>query len=64
MGADRLRELGLLPGLVLLFPFMLLPRLAPLVAFLAGLTLFVMTFILNTLAEIVRIRFRRRAVQL
>lgn len=34
------------------------------VLFLAGLTLFVMTFILNTLAEIVRIRFRRRAVQL
>jgi phosphate transport system permease protein len=34
------------------------------VLFLAGLTLFAMTFILNTLAEIVRIRFRRWAVQL
>lgn len=32
--------------------------------FLAGLTLFVMTFILNTFAEVIRQRFRRRAVQL
>ncbi|MGQ0662647.1 MAG: ABC transporter permease subunit [Pseudomonadota bacterium] len=32
--------------------------------FLAALTLFVMTFIVNTLAEIVRQRFRMRAVQL
>ena len=32
--------------------------------FLAGLTLFVMTFILNTMAEIIRQRFRKRAVQL
>lgn len=32
--------------------------------FLAALTLFVMTFIVNTLAEIVRQRFRKRAVQL
>ena len=34
------------------------------VLFLAALTLFVMTFLLNTLAEIIRIRFRKRAVQL
>ena len=32
--------------------------------FLAALTLFVLTFIVNTLAEIVRLRFRRRAYQL
>lgn len=32
--------------------------------FLCGLVLFVMTFILNTLAEIVRQRFRKRAAQL
>lgn len=32
--------------------------------FLAALTLFVMTFVLNTVAEMVRIRFRKRAVQL
>jgi phosphate transport system permease protein len=31
------------------------------VLFLAALTLFVLTFILNTIAEIVRQRFRRRA---
>jgi phosphate transport system permease protein len=32
--------------------------------FLAALTLFVLTFCVNTLAELVRLRFRRRAVQL
>ena len=32
--------------------------------FLAALTLFAMTFVLNTVAEIVRMRFRRRAYQL
>jgi phosphate transport system permease protein len=32
--------------------------------FLAALTLFVMTFILNTIAELIRQRFRKRAVQL
>jgi phosphate transport system permease protein len=32
--------------------------------FLAALTLFVMTFILNTIAEVIRQRFRKRAVQL
>jgi phosphate transport system permease protein len=32
--------------------------------FLAALTLFVMTFVVNTIAEIVRLRYRRRAVQL
>jgi phosphate transport system permease protein len=32
--------------------------------FLAALTLFVMTFLVNTLAELVRIRFRKRAVSL
>ena len=32
--------------------------------FLAALTLFVMTFVLNTLAELVRLRFRKRAAQL
>jgi phosphate transport system permease protein len=32
--------------------------------FLCALTLFVMTFLVNTLAELVRLRFRKRAVQL
>ncbi|MCC7273550.1 MAG: ABC transporter permease subunit [Alphaproteobacteria bacterium] len=32
--------------------------------FLAALTLFVMTFVINTVAEVIRQRFRRRAVQL
>jgi phosphate transport system permease protein len=32
--------------------------------FLAALTLFLLTFVVNTLAELVRIRFRRRAAQL
>ena len=32
--------------------------------FLAALTLFVMTFVVNTAAEIIRLRFRRRAAQL
>ncbi|MBM3488148.1 MAG: ABC transporter permease subunit [Alphaproteobacteria bacterium] len=32
--------------------------------FLAALTLFVMTFVINTLAEVVRLRFRKRAAQL
>ena len=32
--------------------------------FLAALTLFVMTFAVNTLAEVIRQRFRKRAVQL
>jgi phosphate transport system permease protein len=32
--------------------------------FLAALTLFAMTFVLNTLAELVRLRFRKRAYQL
>ena len=32
--------------------------------FLAALTLFVMTFFVNTLAELVRLRFRKRAVEL
>jgi phosphate transport system permease protein len=32
--------------------------------FLAALTLFILTFFVNTLAEIVRLRFRRRAYQL
>jgi phosphate transport system permease protein len=32
--------------------------------FLAALVLFVMTFVVNTMAEIVRQRFRKRAVQL
>jgi phosphate transport system permease protein len=32
--------------------------------FLAALVLFTMTFILNTVAEVVRMRFRRRAYQL
>ena len=32
--------------------------------FLAALVLFVMTFVVNTVAEIVRLRFRKRAYQL
>ena len=32
--------------------------------FLAALTLFVMTFVLNTLAELVRLKFRKRAAQM
>ena len=32
--------------------------------FLAALVLFAMTFVLNTLAELVRLRYRRRSVQL
>jgi phosphate transport system permease protein len=32
--------------------------------FLAALVLFMMTFLLNTIAEMVRLRFRRRAYQL
>ena len=32
--------------------------------FLAALCLFVMTFVLNTIAEIVRLRFRKRAYEL
>ncbi|MCA9249035.1 MAG: ABC transporter permease subunit, partial [Planctomycetales bacterium] len=32
--------------------------------FLAALTLFVLTFTVNTIAEVVRLRFRRRAIQL
>jgi phosphate transport system permease protein len=34
------------------------------VLFLAALTLFAMTFVLNTIAEMIRLRFRRRAYQL
>jgi phosphate transport system permease protein len=34
------------------------------VLFLSGLVLFAMTFVINTVAEIVRIRFRKRAAQL
>lgn len=34
------------------------------VLFLAALTLFVMTFIVNTIAEVIRMRFRKRAFQL
>jgi phosphate transport system permease protein len=34
------------------------------ILFLAGLTLFVMTFVVNTAAEVVRQRFRRRARRL
>jgi phosphate transport system permease protein len=34
------------------------------VLFLAAVSLFVMTFVVNTLAEIIRLRFRRRAAQL
>jgi phosphate transport system permease protein len=32
--------------------------------FLAALTLFLLTFLVNTLAELVRIRFRKRVVQI
>jgi len=32
--------------------------------FLAALTLFAMTFVINTLAEIIRMRFRKKAYQL
>jgi phosphate transport system permease protein len=32
--------------------------------FLAALVLFVLTFILNTVAELVRMRFRKKAVEL
>ena len=32
--------------------------------FLAALALFIMTFVLNTMAELVRLRFRKRAAQL
>lgn len=32
--------------------------------FLAALTLFVMTFVINTVAEIIRQRFRKRSLQL
>jgi phosphate transport system permease protein len=34
------------------------------ILFLSGLVLFAMTFVINTIAELVRIRFRRRAAQL
>jgi phosphate transport system permease protein len=34
------------------------------VLFLTGLILFAMTFVINTLAEIIRQRFRKRALQL
>lgn len=34
------------------------------VLFLAALTLFVVTFLINTVAEVIRQRFRRRAYQL
>jgi len=34
------------------------------VLFLAALTLFAMTFVINTVAEIVRLRFRKRAYEL
>lgn len=34
------------------------------VLFLAGLTLFALTFVVNTIAEVIRLRFRRRAFQL
>ena len=34
------------------------------ILFLSGLVLFAMTFVINTIAEVVRIRFRRRAAQL
>ncbi len=34
------------------------------VLFLAALTLFAMTFVINTLAEVVRLRFRKRAMEL
>jgi phosphate transport system permease protein len=32
--------------------------------FLAALALFVITFILNTIAELIRMRFRKKAVEL
>jgi len=32
--------------------------------FLAALTLFAMTFVLNTVAEVIRLRFRRRSHEL
>jgi phosphate transport system permease protein len=32
--------------------------------FLAAIVLFMMTFVVNTLAELVRLRFRKRAAQL
>ncbi|MGF1640426.1 MAG: ABC transporter permease subunit [Rhodospirillales bacterium] len=32
--------------------------------FLAGLSLFIMTFVINTVAEVIRLRFRKRAFQL
>ena len=32
--------------------------------FLAALTLFAMTFVVNTIAEAVRLRFRKKAIQL
>jgi len=34
------------------------------VLFLSGLVLFTMTFFINTLAEVIRIRFRKRTTQL
>jgi phosphate transport system permease protein len=34
------------------------------ILFLSGLVLFAMTFVINTIAEMVRIRFRKRASQL
>ena len=34
------------------------------ILFLSGLVLFAMTFVINTIAEVVRIRFRKRAAQL
>ncbi|MFO1190040.1 MAG: ABC transporter permease subunit [Alphaproteobacteria bacterium] len=34
------------------------------ILFLAALTLFVMTFVVNTIAEIIRLRFRKRSAQL
>jgi len=34
------------------------------VLFFTGLVLFAMTFVINTVAEIIRLRFRKRAMQL
>jgi phosphate transport system permease protein len=34
------------------------------VLFLTGLVLFAMTFVINTVAELIRLRFRKRAMQL
>ena len=34
------------------------------ILFLSGLVLFAMTFVINTVAEIIRLRFRKRAMQL